>query len=116
VTLPNGNTVGVIEYAESGSGTKPDCGGGTATYTTFPPACNATSHWCALSDPSILNITALTLSNNGANIGSNIELRQVGVTITGQLTDSTTSRSVTSKVRVRSDCYSPTGYNCATSP
>jgi Tfp pilus assembly protein PilW len=113
----NGNTVGVIEYAESASGTKPTCTGGTATYTTFPPACNSTSHWCALSDPSLLNITALTLTNNGANIGSNIELRQIGVTISGQLANSTTfTRSVSSKVRVRSDCYTPSGYNCATSP
>lgn len=120
VTNAAGLTVGVIEYGESDATGKPSCTGASATYTSFPPACNATSHWCALSDPSILNITALTLTDSHPTAGTQITLRDIGVSISGQLVNSnytSFARTVTSSVRVRSDCFMPTAtYNCTTSP
>ena len=116
----NGKQVGVIEYAESADGTRPECDGDTADYSQFPPTCNTDSHWCSLSDPSILNITALTFTDNRSVVGtapSQIALRDIGIKLDGQLrSDNTFTRSVSTSVRVRSDCYDPTIANCNGSP
>jgi prepilin-type N-terminal cleavage/methylation domain-containing protein len=111
-----GNTVGVIEYAISGDDTKPECGGDPADYDQFPPQCNDDSHWCPLSDPAILNITAFTLTDDRTVVGTaptQVVLREIGVQLTGQLAKSTEyERRVTSSVRVRSDCYHADLDNC----
>jgi prepilin-type N-terminal cleavage/methylation domain-containing protein len=114
----NNVSVGVLEFAESASGTRPTCTGASATYTTFPPTCNTTSHWCALSDPSVINITDFALTDSSQDAGTQIRLRDVGITISGQLANSTSfTRSVNSSVRIRTDCFKPTsGYNCNVSP
>jgi len=118
VTNSANQTVGVIEYAESDATGKPSCTGAAATYTSFPPVCNATSHWCALSDPSILDVTALTFTDSHPPAGTQITLRDIGVSITGKLINSTAyNRTMSSSVRVRSDCFKPTStYDCTTSP
>lgn len=114
----NGVDVGVIEYAESSGSNKPKCDGDTADYTEFPPACDTTSTWCSLSDPSILNITSLTLTDSGSTIGTSLALREIGVKLEGQLRNDTSyTRVVDTSVRVRSDCYDPTAVsNCSGSP
>jgi prepilin-type N-terminal cleavage/methylation domain-containing protein len=112
----DGVDVGVIEYAVSGDDTKPACDGSTADYTQVPPACNDATHWCALSDPALLNITAFTLTDNREVVGeapTQVVLRDIGVEITGQLANSTEfTRNVKSSVRVRSDCYDEDTDNC----
>lgn len=115
-----GKDVGVVEYAQSANGTRPACDGATADYTTFPPACNATSDWCALSDPSILDISALALTDSRSTAGTaptQVVLRDIGVSLTGSLaSDSTVSRNVSTSVRIRSDCYDATISNCDATP
>jgi prepilin-type N-terminal cleavage/methylation domain-containing protein len=114
----NGVDVGVVEYAESSGSNKPKCDGATADYTKFPPACNTTSTWCSLSDPSILNITGLTMTDSGSTVGTSLALREIGINLDGQLRNDTSyTRSVRTSVRVRSDCYDPTAVaNCSGSP
>lgn len=112
-----GNTIGVIEIATSDATAHPACGGATADYSSFPPVRNTATGWAALSDPSILNITALTIADGRLNTASNISLRKIGVTISGQLAASTDfTRSVSTTVRVRSDCYFTGAFNCAAAP
>jgi prepilin-type N-terminal cleavage/methylation domain-containing protein len=116
----NGADVGVIEYAVSTDGLKPACDGGTADYDQFPPQCNDASNWCALSDPAILNITGFDLADNSETVGvapTQVVLRDIGVTISGQLANSTEfTRSVKSSVRVRSDCFNETIAECNSIP
>lgn len=113
----NNRSVGVIEFAVSTTTIHPACGAATATYSTFPPSCNATTGWCALSDPSILNITALTFTDSRVNASTELSLREIGVAITGQLANSPDfSRTVATTVRNRSDCYITGGFNCAATP
>jgi prepilin-type N-terminal cleavage/methylation domain-containing protein len=120
VATVNNVQVGVIEYAESSNGEKPACDGDPADYTKFPPECNDDSKWCSLSDPSILNITGLTFTDNRSTVGtapSQVVLRDIGVKLDGQLRNDTSfTRSVSTSVRVRSDCYDPTIGNCNVSP
>ena len=117
----NGNNIGVLEYAVSTAAGRPTCAGGTGTYTTFPPACHATSHWCPLSDPSIVNITALSLDDNSSIVGTaptQVVLRDIGVSLSGQLANASDlpARTITTEVRIRSDCYNATLANCNQSP
>jgi prepilin-type N-terminal cleavage/methylation domain-containing protein len=111
--------VGIIEYAESTGTTKPDCGDASATYTSYPPACNGV--WCALSDPATLNVTAFTVTDQSpATIVSGsqqMKIRNYLVTVTGQLVGSTdVTRGVSTRVRVRADCINPTISNCNAKP
>lgn len=116
----NGADVGVIEYAVSVEDNRPDCDGETADYDQFPPACNDDSQWCALSDPAILNITEFALADNRTTVGTaptQVVLRDIGVTISGQLANSTEfTRSVKSSVRVRSDCFNEDIDDCNAVP
>jgi len=122
VTNVNGQSVGVIEYAVSEGTTKPDCAAATATYTTVPATCNATTKWCPLSDASTIDIDAFTLTNNSASMassGSTMGMRRIDVTLTGRIAgDTQFSRTVRSSVKVRSDCIRVTGSfgTCAASP
>lgn len=119
----NGRTVGVIEYAESddtGGGLRPTCAGASPVYTSYPPACNGASLWCALSDPATLSITSFSITNDGTTLGSGTEqmqIRSLDVSIQGQLAGSTEfTRGVSTRVRVRADCLDPTITNCNNSP
>lgn len=119
-TNQDGRTVGVVEYATSFDSTKPACGAATATYTSYPPACNTTTGWCALSDPSVLDITALTFTDNRSNVGispNQVQLRRIGIDLQGRIAgDTSTARNMVASVRVRSDCYRATLSNCSNSP
>lgn len=116
----NGRSVGVIEYAISSGGTKPACNGATADYSTFPPACDATSHWCALSDGSKLDVTSLRIANNGSSVtgsGVSMGVRRLDVSIAGRIAGNTDfTRDVRTTVKVRADCMRATLANCSASP
>jgi prepilin-type N-terminal cleavage/methylation domain-containing protein len=117
----NGQTVGVIEYAKNSTTVKPRCNGAIADYTTsYPPQCNGTSLWCPLSDPAVVNITQLTLTNGQATAGSGTTLalvRDIGIDLRGQLASSTEfTRGMASSVHVRTDCTYATQANCNAFP
>lgn len=112
-----GRSVGVLEYAVS-TGTLPTCGDASPDYTTYPPAC--TGAWCALSDPAKLDITAMSIVDNGNVVGTSptqVQLRDLTISMTGRLAGSTEfTRQITSDVRIRSDCFDATISNCALAP
>lgn len=122
VTNLKGQPVGVLEYAESLGTTKPACNGATAIYTTYPPSPNPTSRWMPLSDPSVLNVTALTFTDARTVVGTSpdqVQLRHIGISLAGQIAGSTEfTRTVTGDMRIRSDCYRTTNVNtlCSASP
>jgi prepilin-type N-terminal cleavage/methylation domain-containing protein len=109
--------IGVIEYAESATGLTPACGGATADYTTNPATCNAASGWCPLSDPTLLNITRFMVINTSADISTSMRVRDLSIHLEGQmarLPDYT--RGVSTKVKIRADCISPTVADCGNAP
>jgi hypothetical protein len=107
----------VIEYAESFGTTKPTCNGAVADYSTYPPVCNATSGWCALSDPTVLNITEFKITDASADVGTELKLRKFDISLQGQLASSTEyTRAVQSSVKVRADCVRATLSDCLASP
>lgn len=123
-TNQDGKTVGVIEYFSSdltpSPYARPSCTAAGAVYTSFPPDCNATTGWCALSDPAILDITALTLTDNRVQAGVSpnlVQLRKIGIDLRGRIAGSgDPARNMVASVRVRSDCYNATLANCNNSP
>lgn len=129
---PTGATasVGVIEYATS-STIKPACGGATAVYTSYPPACNSTSLWCPLTDSATINIRQFTITEGLSSVvGVNpnaVRIRNMRVAITGRLVgdDSTTylngvstsyKRGLQANVKIRSDCVKSAILDCIASP
>jgi prepilin-type N-terminal cleavage/methylation domain-containing protein len=132
-TIANGTTasVGVIEYATSFGTTKPTCGGAAADYTQFPPACNTTTGWCPLTDPSITNIRGFTLTETSSTeIGTNptaVRIRNITVAMQARLVgDNATSylggvsssykRGLQATVKIRSDCVRAAISGCNSSP
>ena len=111
VTIPNGDSVGVIEYAANTATIKPACNDASAIYTSYPAACNGV--WCPLSDASRLNITSLTFTANLAQAVGGAQLRDISVSLQGSLGRSATAgyqvgdytRGVKSNIRIRSECY-----------
>jgi prepilin-type N-terminal cleavage/methylation domain-containing protein len=107
---------GVIEYAVSSGSTRPTCTGAGPDYTQFPLTCNTTTKWCALTDPTKIDITSFVLTDAGANTGG-VKLRDITVTMQGRPTGVTDySRGVQTSVRIRSDCYDSSLANCNLSP
>lgn len=103
----NGVPVGVLEYAESVTGTRPLCTDATANYSTFPPTC--VGAWCPLSDASKLDITAFTIANNGTNLPTaapTMAVRRLDVGLAGRIAGNTefAPRDVRSRIKVRADC------------
>ena len=113
-------SVGVMEFAESADGTTPECDGDSPDYTQYPVACNDDSHWCALSDPKVLEISQFLIHDDTQILGtgtSQISMRDLSVTLRGRNVGTTdTERTVQSNVRVRTDCFDPTITNCEQSP
>lgn len=118
---------GVIEFAESATGVTPNCGGGSADYSTYPVSCNASSGWCAVSDPRVLDVTTLRFTPNLETINGNptagivsVQIRQIGVEIIGKLLNESESeirRGVRSAIKVRADCLSSNvALNCTQAP
>jgi prepilin-type N-terminal cleavage/methylation domain-containing protein len=116
VTAANRPNIGVIEYAVSTGGIKPSCDGTSPDYSSFPVACNATSTWCALSDPTKLDITSFALTDTGTTTGG-VRLRDIGISIQGRPAGTTDYiRGVRGTVRIRSDCYDTSLANCRLRP
>ena len=119
-TMPDGSTVGVLEYAQSAGTARPACGTeATPTYTSFPPACH--SLWCPLSDPSKINITQFqvlqTLSNTVGTPPEEIRVRDLNIVLQGQLVGTTdVTRGMRGGIRIRTDCFKPTISDCNVSP
>ena len=110
--------IGVIEFAETSSTTTAlTCGGGTANYGTNPSTCNATSGWCSLSDPSLVNISQFLVIDTSTNITSRMRIRDLSIHLAGQLaSNSDFTRAVSTKIKIHADCINPTVANCLAIP
>ena len=116
VTSNNRPNIGVIEYAVSDGAVKPDCAAAGPDYAVFPLTCNTTTTWCALSDPTKLDITSFVLTDIGA-IAGGVKIRNITVAMQGRPAGTTEyTRGVKASVRIRSDCYDSALSNCNLSP
>jgi len=116
VTSAGRPNIGVIEYAVSTGDIKPSCSGAGPDYTAFPLSCNAATTWCPLSDPTKLDITSFTITDNSTNTGG-VRLRDLLVKMVGRPAGTTEyTRGVEARIRVRSDCYDSSLTNCTLSP
>lgn len=124
----NGRTVGVLEFAESAASLTPACNGAAPNYSTYPATC-ATSGWCAVSDPRVVDITSFNLTDAGViNLAATatskaIQIRRIGVDLRGRLIRSPDiARGMHANIRVRADCVrnNPGTYaspqNCTSPP
>jgi Tfp pilus assembly protein PilW len=124
-----GATVGVVEVAESSTGLTPACDGAKPDYTKFPVACNATSGWCAYSDPRTVDVDTFTLSDAGVSGSSHglqditatgytpMQLREYKVTLTAHLrSDSSVSQTLSFNVKTRANCLRELVSNCDVVP
>lgn len=116
----DGTDIGVVEYAISSAGVTPACNGATPDYDDYPATCNATSGWCALSDPTRVAISGFTIADLRTGVPSSapvVQIRQLNVSMTGDAVGSSDyTRTFASTVRVRSDCYDATLGNCELTP
>lgn len=108
----DGVDVGVLEVAESASGVTPSCTGAAPDYTSYPASCSSAG-WCPLSDPRLIDITALTFDTSGyitqavTATSTPVTMREIGIDLQGQLrqsADGTFTRGIRSTVKVRADC------------
>ena len=111
----NGVDVGVMEVADSSAtATAPACDGATPDYSIYPPACNAGSGWCALSDPRQLNVTSFMITSTALNVDPvgtafGTLIRDLAVSISGSpIKDSAVVQTLTNRVRVRAECLHTT--------
>ena len=112
----NGQTIGVMEYAESKGTNDVTCDGASPDYSKYPVACNTDSYWCALSDPRRLNVSTFAITDNRSMVGG-VQVRDLDISLIGGLAGSTAvSREVRTKIRVRSDCFDATSANCSANP
>jgi prepilin-type N-terminal cleavage/methylation domain-containing protein len=132
VRTVNGRAVGVVEYAQSVTGVAPDCAfDSTPHYASNPSTCTDTSEWCALTDPTLLNITEFMLTDNWTIVGDvdpfRVGVRNVAVSVKGRLAgdngtsylngvDTTYQRGLVSSIKIRSDCQRASIANCNIAP
>jgi Tfp pilus assembly protein PilW len=123
----DGATVGVIEVAESSATVTPACDGDQPDYSQYPVSCKASSGWCPLSDPKVIDITdptggeAFAVNTGGTANESNgvrdtpggssfnaLQQRELQITLIGALRrDTSVARTVRANVKVRADCLRP---------
>lgn len=127
-TVGPASNIGVIEYFDSSiNSARPVCNDAGPAYsaTSLYPGCNNTTGWCPLSDPNRIDVTAMTIVNQGSTIGANPSAqiaRQLDITLTGRLRSNTGttfsdySRSVQSSVKIRSDCMRDVITDCNARP
>lgn len=115
--IVNVNGVGVIEFAESTEDVLPACDGDPADYTVNPTVCNDDSGWCALSDPTQIDLSRFLVIDKSATIGNVMRVRDLGLFLEGRITGSTEyTRAVSSNVKIRADCISSDVDNCLAPP
>lgn len=119
----DGQTVGVLEIAESAGTITPRCDGDEPSYSNYPPTCS-NDGWCALTDPRVINITNFSLDTSGYIVQAGtatstpMTIREIGIGLDGQLrqsADGTVTRGISSRVKVRADCLEASA-NCALPP
>ncbi len=117
----NGATVGIVELATSSAGATPACDDATANYTTYPASCNGV--WCPLSDPRVVSITSFRIDSTETDVSSSglsalsVRIRDLQLTVQGEIVgDSAITRSIQSRVRVRSDCLRTNLAACNAAP
>ena len=72
----------------------------------------AASDWENITDPNVVQITAFTVTNNQSSVPidavSNLILRRIDISVTGQLTtDTSYSKTLVNSIRVRNDKFVP---------
>lgn len=128
----NGRLTGVIEVAQtSATATSLDCNAPGPDYSSYPSACNASTGWCALTDPLQLDISRFRIVDNSIwtppSASSNgSKVRDLELTMGGNLIGANeTVREMQGSVRVRAECLRPvaegsvpdtTGSLCDTAP
>jgi Tfp pilus assembly protein PilW len=132
-TTMDGQTIGVIEVAESTSTITPVCNGNAPDYANYPTTCNTASGWCPLSDPRVIDVSAFTVSTAktdtsggysrgvqtipGSSGFNAMQLRELEVTMTGNLrNDVAINRSVKANIKVRADCLRANVAACNAAP
>lgn len=123
-----GETVGVIEAAESTAAGAPACDGAGPDYGKYPVPC-AASGWCALSDPRAVDIEGFVLDADGGDDSSHglqeitatgytpMQIREIKYTLTGHLrSEPDVSRTVASNVKVRANCLRALVDDCSEAP
>jgi prepilin-type N-terminal cleavage/methylation domain-containing protein len=124
------NGVGIVEFAVSIGSTRPACADDSSTnYASYPPVCSSTG-WCPLSDSKRVNVTAFrvapTIQTTGTGTAQ-VRLREFKITLSGRRvgdtgtnylnnTDSSSTRTVVSTVKVRSECARNIITQCDVSP
>lgn len=115
VALANGR--GAIE-TYVGTASPVNCGAASADYSTVPASC--TAGWCPLTDPTLFDVTAFTVTDNSASeVTGAITIRvpEFAIRIDGRLPDDTvTVRSVSISVKPRADCIRATLAACQAAP
>ena len=111
------NGVGVLEYAESTSGVQPACNGASADYSTNPSTCNTATGWCALSDPTRVDITRFMVIDKGNDVATSMRVRDLGIFLEGRPVNVTDYvRAISSDLKVRADCLAGTTADCFNAP
>jgi len=116
----DGTDMGVVEYAVSSDGVTPACNGASPDYGDYPSSCNTGSGWCALSDPTRVDIVDFTITDRRVGVPASapvVQLRELGLTLTGGLRGSSDyTRTFEATVRVRSDCVDSNLPDCKLKP
>jgi Tfp pilus assembly protein PilW len=110
----NGQAVGVLEVAATSDAVAAlDCNAAGPDYSTFPSTCNASTGWCALTDPRQVDVARFSVLDNSAwnppaasRNGS--KLRELAVTLrAGPIGHPEYVRESINTVRVRAECLRP---------
>jgi Tfp pilus assembly protein PilW len=132
VRTVNGRAVGVLEVAETSAGVASlDCDAPGPDYASHPATCNSSTGWCALTDPTQLDMSRFSVVdesvwNQPAATRNGSKVRELVITLEGGLVGHPEyRRDVTHAVRVRAECLRPiaptdppdtTGSLCNTAP
>jgi prepilin peptidase dependent protein B len=124
----DGEEVGVVEMAESGTAA-PACDGTGPDYTKFPVGCNTTSGWCAFSDPRTVAIDTFDIDVDGDADSSHgaqditatgytpMQIREFKVSLAGHLrSDADVTQSLSLNVKVRANCLRELVTKCNAVP
>lgn len=128
----NGRLIGVVEAGQtSAAAPSLDCDAVGPDYASFPAACNESTGWCPLSDPTQIDITRFRIVDASVwtpptQVANGSKVRDLDLTMSGVLVGKDQyAREMQSSVRVRAECLRPvasattpdtTGTLCDTAP